>query len=122
VNDQLTVHLVDANKKPVSAFVTVQEVRSYPMLGSMKFLPPWARQSTRTNTLDVIDRTVKVRRIKAPGNDTLLIIRAKLQPSEFLVFLTGETNSAGLYRWPEKGTERREIVKPQQTDVSVILD
>jgi len=70
VKDQLTVHLVDWNKKPVSASVTVQETRLYPVLGSMKFLPQWARVSTRTNDVNAMDGILKVRRVKKAGNDT----------------------------------------------------
>jgi hypothetical protein len=141
--DQLTVHLVDGDKKPVSASVTVQETRLYRILGSMKFLPLWARAATTTNHLNVIDGTVKVRRVSGPGSETLLIIKAKMEPSEFLVFLIGKTNGAGLYRWPDKprppriridpdGTTHNEIIlgggaeweriNPKRTEVSLILD
>ena len=141
--DVLTVHLVDESKKPVSASVTVQETRRYPILGSMKFLPPWAQVSTRTSKLDVIDGILKVRRIKAHGDETLLMIRARRQPSEFVVFLVGGTNGATFWRWPERGREgsvrikpdwtgfsvtlhnqggERERIKPEQTEISVVLD
>jgi hypothetical protein len=71
VKDQLTVHLLDWNKKAVSASVTVQETRLYPILGSMKFLPQWARASTRSNHVNAIDGMVKVRRVNGLGNETL---------------------------------------------------
>jgi hypothetical protein len=144
VKDQLTVHLVDQNKKPVSASVTVKETRLYPFLGSMKFLPSWARAATTSNQVNAIDGIVKVHRVNGPGNEALLLIRAKMEPSEFLIFLIGKTNGAGLSRWPDKprpprrrigrdGKEYGEVViltggaeweriKPERTEVSVILD
>jgi hypothetical protein len=136
--DQLIVHLVDQNRKPVSASVTVQETRHYPFLGSMKFLPAWARAAKTSNQVNAIEGIVKVHRVNGPGNETLLIIRAKMDPSEFLIFLIGKTNGAGLSRWPDKPRPRRigpdggeviltgaaelETIKPERTEVSVILD
>jgi len=117
VDDRLAVHLVDADKKPVSASVTVWETRLYPILGSMKFLPQWARTSTRSNQVSVIDGIVKVRRVNGPGNDTLLGIRPKMVRS-FAVYIIGKTNGANVYRFQERvGT-----ITSEQTDLSVILD
>src|SRR5437763_17145425 len=79
VDDRLTVHLVDWEKQPVSASVTVEETRPYPLLGSVKFLPQWARFSTRSNHVNVIDGTLKVRRVKTLGNDTIQVIMAKME-------------------------------------------
>jgi len=120
VDDRLAVHLVDADKKPVSASVTVWETRLYPILGSMKFLPQWARTSTRSNQVNVIDGIVKVRRVNGPGNDTMLgilPIRPKMVRS-FAVYIFGKTNGANVYRFQERvGT-----ITSEYTDLSVILD
>ena len=120
VDDRLAVHLVDADKKPVSASVTVWETGLYPVLGSMKFLPQWARTSTRSNQVTLIDGLVKVRRVNGPGNDTILgilPIRPKMWRS-FAVFIIGKTNGANVYRFQERvGT-----ITLEQTDLSVILD
>jgi hypothetical protein len=118
VKDQLTVHLINADKKPVTASVIVQEKRRYPILRPMTFLPQWARASTRSNHVNVIDGIVKVRRVNGPRNETVLIIRAKMKPSEFLVFIIGETNAANVYLFQRKvGRITRE-----QADVSVMLE
>jgi len=143
VNDRLTVHLVDWHKNPVSASVIVQETRLFPMLGSMNFLPQWARKSTTSNNVNIADGILKARRVNRPGNQTVLIVRAKTEPSEFLIYLIGKTNGANLYRWPDKprppriridrdgirheeymlgGPAEWERISREQTDVSVILD
>jgi hypothetical protein len=88
------------------------------------------------NGVNAINGVLKVRRGKKAGNETLLIIRVKMKPSEFLVYLIGESNGAGLYRWPPRREVTanqsniiilsdpgpKEKIEPEQAEVSVILD